>query len=97
MAFCLTAEGKECDLLCVLGRFLASRLGLGRCTGVESVEAGILVSKKVAFKVTNPAVRPSGFGDSNFSLILGLFLRSDTEVREVPKRVLVEVYFSLMS
>ena len=37
---------------------------------MESVDAGIFESKDHAFRVTNPAVLPSGLGDSSFRRIL---------------------------
>ena len=57
-------EGNELLRLCC---FLMSAIWW---TGVESVEAGIFESNDQAFKVTKPAVLPSGLGDSSFNRIL---------------------------
>ena len=49
--------------------FLYFTLWEAECSGVESVEpANLVLSKVQQFSVTNPAVRPSGFGDSSFNL-----------------------------
>jgi hypothetical protein len=76
-----------------------ARFGVFRCTGVESVDPGIRESSKFQqLRVTKPAVRPSGLGDSNLSLDRPECFKSDMfeDVAE-PKRVQVDVYRSLMS